>query len=120
MQAMFIICTSVGWSNIMYEAASARGIDYVHASQIESPFAALFFVVTLLIGNFFLMNLFVGVIISTYNREKELAEKDQGSNDKKNIDGSIAFLNTQPKFRMKLPIEGWRQPFFYIAENKIL
>jgi hypothetical protein len=68
------------------------------------------------------MNLFVGVIISTYNREKELAGKDymMSDNQKKTIDSSLTFLNMQPKYRMKVPNDGWRQPFFYIAENLVL
>jgi hypothetical protein len=32
--------------------------------------------IVVVIGNFFLLNLFVGVIITTYNREKELVGKD--------------------------------------------
>jgi len=35
-----------------------------------------FFVVFMVIGSFFILNLFVGVVISTYNREKERLGKD--------------------------------------------
>jgi Ion transport protein len=110
MQAFFIISTAVGWSDIMYQAASIRGLDLAHSSSIESPSSAIFFVFTLILGNFFLMNLFVGVIISTYNREKELSGKDYmlSDNQKKAIDTSLTFLNTQPKHRMKVPKTGWR------------
>jgi hypothetical protein len=37
----------------------------------ESPFISLFFVVFIIFGAFFITNLFVGVIISAYNREME-------------------------------------------------
>jgi hypothetical protein len=60
----------------MYQAASNRGIDYVSSNYIESGVEAFIFVIAVIIGNFFLMNLFVGVIISAYNREKELIGKD--------------------------------------------
>jgi hypothetical protein len=33
-------------------------------------------VVIVVLGNFFVMNLFIGVIISKYNREKDLTHKD--------------------------------------------
>jgi hypothetical protein len=33
-------------------------------------------VLILIIGNFFFMNIFVGVIVAKYNREKELAGKN--------------------------------------------
>jgi voltage-dependent calcium channel L type alpha-1D len=36
----------------------------------------IFFILIVTFGNFFLINLFIGVIISKYNREKELAGKD--------------------------------------------
>ena len=52
----------------------------------------------IIIGNFFLMNLFVGIIITTYNRQKDL-----GGND---------FMLTQP-----LPGNEWRQPCHYIAQD---
>jgi hypothetical protein len=45
-------------------------------NSIENPVAAIFFILIVIIGNFFLMNLFIGVIITQYNREKELAGKD--------------------------------------------
>ncbi len=71
------------------------------------------------IGNFFLLNLFVGVIITTYNREKELVGKDFMLTDiqKKWLKSRKMIVSAEPKFRMKLPYEDWRQPFFYTAEN---
>ena len=73
------------------------------------------------IGNFFLLNLFVGVIITTYNREKELVGKDFMLTDmqKKWLKNRKMIVSAEPKFRMKLPNEDWRQPFFYTAENSI-
>lgn len=54
-----------------------NGADYApDESNIKSVFPAIFFVLTVIVGNFFLMNLFVGVIITKYNRQKELAGKD--------------------------------------------
>ena len=76
MQAFFIICTTVSWSELMYQAAYIRGPDLTPATDIVSPMAAVFFVLVIVIGNFFLFNQFVGVIISSYNREKEFVGKD--------------------------------------------
>lgn len=28
-------------------------------------------------------------------------------------------VSAEPKFRMKLPYDDWKQPFFYTAENAI-
>ncbi len=46
------------------------------SSNIINPISAIFFLCVVVIGNFFLLNLFIGVIITTYNREKELVGKD--------------------------------------------
>jgi len=53
----------------MYRATSLNGRDYApEVDKINSKFPAIFFVLTIILGNFFLMNLFVGVIITKYNR----------------------------------------------------
>ena len=59
----------------MYKAVAARGIDLIPI-QMSNPSASIYFVIFIVIGNFFMLNLFVGVIISTYNREKELLGKN--------------------------------------------
>jgi len=38
---------------------------------LNNPYVFIYFVFFIVVGNFFLLNLFVGVIITTYNREKE-------------------------------------------------
>lgn len=60
----------------MYKASKFTQYDYTASTSIQSPGAAVFFILSVVIGNFFLMNLFIGAIITKYNREKELADKD--------------------------------------------
>ena len=94
----------------MQVAASSEDVDMVRANYITSPLAAGFFILVVVIGNFFLLNLFVGVIITTYNREKELVGKDFMLTDmqKKWLKNRKMIVSTEPKFRMKLPYEDWR------------
>jgi hypothetical protein len=67
MSTLFIMSNTVSWSEIMYRATSLNGRDYApEVDKINSKFPAIFFVLTIILGNFFLMNLFVGVIITTY------------------------------------------------------
>jgi hypothetical protein len=75
---LFVMSNSVQWAPIMYRACKARGADWVpsEGSRVENPYAVIFFVAAEVIWNFFLINLFIGVIITKYNREKELAGKD--------------------------------------------
>lgn len=73
---LFLMANTVQWTDIMYKACKFTQYDYMMSSSIQNPFAGIFFVASVVIGNFFLMNLFIGVIITKYNREKELAGKD--------------------------------------------
>jgi hypothetical protein len=57
-------------------AAFSNGVDMIQSETLTKPISVIFFVFVVIIGNFFLLNLFVGVIITTYNREKELVGKD--------------------------------------------
>ena len=36
----------------------------------------LFYIVFIILGNFLILNLFVGIVISTFNREKEILGKN--------------------------------------------
>jgi hypothetical protein len=93
----------------------------VESETLTYPMAVIYFVIVVIIGNFFLINLFVGVIITTYNREKELVGKDFMLTDlqKKWIKNRKVIVAAEPRFFMKLPMEDWRQPFYYTAENWI-
>jgi hypothetical protein len=77
MSSLFVVSNSIGWAEIMYHASKVRGIDMT--SNYEDAIKVIptvFFIVIVTFGNFFLINLFIGVIISKYNRERELAGKD--------------------------------------------
>jgi Ion transport protein len=105
----------------MQGAAFSQGIDQIPSHTIQEPLAAIYFVIVVIVGNFFLLNLFVGVILTTYNREKELVGKDFMLTDlqKKWLKNRQMIVTTEPKFKMKLPFEDWRQPFFYTAESSL-
>jgi hypothetical protein len=113
MVSIFIVSSTFEWSNIMYNVLSIRGPDLVYNdshNSIENPYAALFFILIVIVGNFFLMNLFIGVIITQYNREKELVGKDfmLTEEQKKWVKDRIMILQTQPKYKMKIPISEFR------------
>jgi hypothetical protein len=76
MSTMLVLANGVSWSDIMYQASYARDVDLVSDTQFSGSLAPIFFIAAIVIGNFFLMNLFIGVIITAYNRENELGGKD--------------------------------------------
>lgn len=72
---MVTMSQTVGWAAIMYKAMNSRGPDLVPGFKTNSPLS-LFFVAYIVMGAFFITNLFVGVVISSYNRESERLGKD--------------------------------------------
>lgn len=54
----------------MYRAMDSNGPDKVPGYK-EKPIYSLFFVFYIVFGAFFITNLFVGVVISSFNRESD-------------------------------------------------
>ncbi len=65
----------------------------------------LFFIAIVIFGNFFINNLFIGVILAKYNREQELFGKNFMLTDaqKKWVKNRLEIVYAQPKFKMNLP-----------------
>ena len=64
MIALFILSTQEGWTDIMFQVIDARGEQ--GPKKDSNPSTAYFVIAFLLIGSFFLMNLFVGVIFFNF------------------------------------------------------
>ena len=62
-------CT-VGWASVMYKAMNSRGPDFQPGSK-ENYIYSIFFISYIIFGAYFMANLFVGVVISSFNRESE-------------------------------------------------
>ena len=62
MLSLFISATTEGWVEIMHNGVDSTGID--KQPQPENNFAwCIFFILFILFGSFFILNLLVGVII---------------------------------------------------------
>jgi hypothetical protein len=62
--------TIAGWSDIMMTCASSTEIDYIQDTNLNAVWI-FFFIIFIIVGSFFFLNLFVGVVISTFNSEHE-------------------------------------------------
>ncbi|NXH79251.1 SCN5A protein, partial [Hydrobates tethys] len=68
--------TFKGWLDIMYAAVDSRGID--EQPEFEA-FSAMYmyFVIFIIFGSFFMLNLFIGVVINNFNQQrKKISGKD--------------------------------------------
>uniref|UniRef100_A0A7R9YEG0 Uncharacterized protein n=1 Tax=Pinguiococcus pyrenoidosus TaxID=172671 RepID=A0A7R9YEG0_9STRA len=71
------MCTTEGWADILYAAADARGIDEqpIRDANWDSGIPALF-IVFMLLGSFFAVSAFIGVIYDNFVRKKRNAERE--------------------------------------------
>eukprot|EP01065_Artemidia_motanka_P038546 TRINITY_DN4739_c0_g2_i1.p1 TRINITY_DN4739_c0_g2~~TRINITY_DN4739_c0_g2_i1.p1 ORF type:complete len:1780 (+),score=600.00 TRINITY_DN4739_c0_g2_i1:173-5512(+) len=70
LQTLFAVAVGEGWSNIMYVGMDTTGVDKQPRRNSE-PVAALFFVLFHIIGNFFALNLIIGILIDTFITKRE-------------------------------------------------
>lgn len=65
MMTLFIVASLEGWPDIMLAAVDSTEVD--HGPDPEaSPMNAYFFLLFILIGSFFLLNFFIGVLFLKY------------------------------------------------------
>ncbi|XP_071348102.1 sodium channel protein type 2 subunit alpha-like isoform X1 [Trachinotus anak] len=63
------VATFKGWMEIMYAAVDSRGVEEQPIREINL-YMYLYFVVFIIFGSFFTLNLFIGVIIDNFNQQK--------------------------------------------------
>ncbi|XP_074632379.1 sodium channel protein 1 brain-like isoform X4 [Acropora palmata] len=72
--ALMQVATFEGWMEVMQDAVDSTGVD--RQPKFENKLAAFcFFVAFIVVGSFFVLNLFVGVIIDNFNSLKKKYEE---------------------------------------------
>lgn len=113
------MATTTGWAAIMFTSMSATDIDQ-ELIKNSNPYWSLFFILFIIVGSFFLLNLFVGVVISNFNREKD---KIGGNNlltdrQKEWIDIRLLVINSKPVKKFKPPSSKIRKICFFIQDHR--
>ncbi|CDW83245.1 voltage-gated ion channel superfamily [Stylonychia lemnae] len=76
MMSLFILSSTEGWGDIMYNGVDATEIDHQPVYNMNEGWV-FFFMVFMIIGSLFLLNLFVSIVVNTYYVEKEkLSQND--------------------------------------------
>uniref|UniRef100_A0A8D8SGH7 Sodium channel protein n=1 Tax=Cacopsylla melanoneura TaxID=428564 RepID=A0A8D8SGH7_9HEMI len=71
--ALFQVATFEGWMEVMADAVDARGVD-LQPQYEANLYAYIYFVIFIVCGSFFTLNLFIGVIIDNFNMLKKKYE----------------------------------------------
>lgn len=119
LMALFIISTTEGWVELMYAAVDARGVDMQPVVNYELGFI-YFFVLFILVGSFFALNLFVGVMMDNFGRAKRMCngqvaymtpEQQEWVKNYKIVKSLSPYLNKKP------PPDRLGQEMFKICQN---
>ncbi|KAM3917143.1 sodium channel protein type 2 subunit alpha-like [Leptodactylus fuscus] len=68
--ALLQVATFKGWMDIMYAAVDSRKVEEQPEYE-DNLYMYLYFVIFIIFGSFFTLNLFIGVIIDNFNQQKK-------------------------------------------------
>ncbi|XP_027542615.1 sodium channel protein type 5 subunit alpha isoform X4 [Neopelma chrysocephalum] len=96
--ALLQVATFKGWMDIMYAAVDSR--EYEEQPEWEyNLYMYLYFVIFIIFGSFFTLNLFIGVIIDNFNQQK----KKLGGQDIFMTEEQKKYYNAMKKLGSKKP-----------------
>lgn len=120
MALLFEISTTEGWVDVMYAAIDQRGVE-AQPVRDNNVFWALFFVVFLIIGAFFVLELFVGVTIDNFNKIREQTGRGLMTDAQREWASTQAFvMKIKPERRSQRPhdkIRAWCYDFIMPGTN---
>ncbi|XP_056868422.1 sodium channel protein type 4 subunit alpha-like isoform X4 [Takifugu flavidus] len=67
--ALLQVATFKGWTDIMFAAVDSRAVEEQPIKEVNL-YMYLYFVIFIIFGSFFTLNLFIGVIIDNFNQQK--------------------------------------------------
>ena len=121
MLALFEIATLEGWPALMYTAMDTTAQPHAHPRRNASAANALFYVIFVTIGSFFVMNIFVGVVVHKFQVAKErtagaaifLTEPQRAFVNRVKV-----LLDTGRPKRLGVPEQRWQQRIFYFVVSE--
>ncbi|XP_015683598.1 sodium channel protein type 2 subunit alpha-like [Protobothrops mucrosquamatus] len=92
------VATFKGWMDIMYAAVDSRNVEKQPHYE-DNLYMYLYFVIFIIFGSFFTLNLFIGVIIDNFNQQK----KKFGGQDIFMTEEQKKYYNAMKKLGSKKP-----------------
>ncbi|XP_051989664.1 sodium channel, voltage gated, type XII, alpha a [Xyrauchen texanus] len=92
------VATFKGWMEIMHAAVDSRGVEEQPIKEINL-YMYLYFVIFIIFGSFFTLNLFIGVIIDNFNQQKRMI----GGHDIFMTEEQKKYYNAMKKLGSKKP-----------------
>ena len=73
---LFNVMTTEGWIGVMWAAVDTTEI-YQEPIVDNGPYWTFYFVFFMIVGSLFVLNMFVGIVINVFNKEKETLQNDR-------------------------------------------
>mmetsp|Transcript_29253 Transcript_29253/g.28351 ORF Transcript_29253/g.28351 Transcript_29253/m.28351 type:complete len:380 (-) Transcript_29253:1114-2253(-) len=122
MSAAFVVSQTFDWSVVMYRAMAFRGQN-LQPYKFSNPYNSIYFVVFIVFTNFLITNLFVGVVVSTYNNEKDFISNGSqlvmSQEQKQWLETKLLIMEAKPKFYLKTPKNKFRKFMYKIARHVV-
>ena len=116
MLCLFELFTLEGWPDIMWSLADATDSEHGPVENNQQFEAFVLFFVLIVFGAFFLMNLFVGVIVTAYNKAQNIDPiKDAGKEEIFHVESMGIALKESPKQRYHPDTATWRKKMVLIV-----
>ncbi|XP_078597260.1 voltage-dependent L-type calcium channel subunit alpha-1D-like isoform X34 [Branchiostoma floridae x Branchiostoma japonicum] len=116
MLSLFTVSTFEGWPNLLYVAIDSRAEDMGPIYNYR-PAVAIFFFVYIIIIAFFMVNIFVGFVIVTFQNEGEKEYGDECELDK-NQRQCIEFALKAKPLRRYVPKNPIQYKFWYVVNSQ--
>ncbi|XP_041081104.1 voltage-dependent L-type calcium channel subunit alpha-1D-like [Polyodon spathula] len=114
MMALFTVSTFEGWPALLYKAIDSNGenIGPVYNNRVE---ISIFFIIYIIIIAFFMMNIFVGFVIVTFQEQgvKEYKNCELGKNQRQCVEYA---LKARPLLRY-IPKNPYQYKFWYVVNS---
>ncbi|KAK2502001.1 hypothetical protein MC885_000627 [Smutsia gigantea] len=114
MMALFTVSTFEGWPALLYKAIDSNGenVGPIHNYRVE---ISVFFIIYIIIVAFFMMNIFVGFVIVTFQEqgEKEYKNCELDKNQRQCVEYA---LKARP-LRRYIPKNPYQYKFWYVVNS---
>ncbi|XP_067854838.1 voltage-dependent L-type calcium channel subunit alpha-1D [Heptranchias perlo] len=114
MMALFTVSTFEGWPALLYKAIDSNGenIGPIYNNRVE---ISIFFIIYIIIIAFFMMNIFVGFVIVTFQEQGELEYKNCELD--KNQRQCVEYALKARPLRRYIPKNPYQYKFWYMVNS---
>ena len=117
MNTLYIVASLENWPDTMIQAVDSTG-EKLGPTEGNSKINMFFFMVFILVGSFFFLNFFIGVLFLKFNQAKQAELKGYSSKDLGWQDIQKLILTSEPEYEStNVPKEPWRKTFHELVSS---